>query len=103
MSEQTTPVDERAVLRSTIFAVLLANMKPGFEASVEKHGTLTIKCASNGALAMFEFGLVLAEKYPELAAELREANREYDEVTGIPISTEQAVDALVSAHSLLLP
>ena len=50
------------------------------------------------AVAMLEFGLVLAERHPELAAIVRKASQENDETIGIPVSTAEDVDAVVRRH-----
>ena len=89
----STP-EERAEIREKFDGFIVANMGVSFAQAAIRDGGLSIDIAIAGCVAMCEFGLVLAERHPELAATLREAAREDDEAKGLPISTGEAVDAV---------
>lgn len=92
----TTP-EERAAFFEEFASGLAFNMEQSFGAVAKLTGGLTIQHAISGAIGMMVFGLVLAEKYPDIAAVLREASREHEVADGIEVTTEIAVDAMVAS------
>lgn len=90
----STP-EERAETRDELNQLIAVNMGISFAKAALEDGGLSIEVALNGVVAMFDFGLVLAVRHPELAAIIRLAAREHDEAKGAPVSTDEAVDAVV--------
>ncbi len=91
----STP-EQRSEFREDFESILATNMEFIF-AGKAATDELTIDHAIAGALAMFEFGLVLAAQHPVEAALLMVASQERDEREGLPINTSDAVNAVVSA------
>ncbi len=94
----STP-EERAELRDKFSGVVAANMGVSFAMAAAEEDGLTIDVALRGCVAMFEFGLVLAERAPEMADKLRLAAREDDVAKNAPITIDQAVDAVIEYFS----
>ncbi len=83
---------EHGDIRERFNAMIAASMGLSFTLSLE-NGGVPIDIALAGCAAMVDFGLVLAEKYPDIADALRAATRAHDAATNMPISIDQAVDA----------
>ena len=97
-------VDVEAKERSEFyedFASILAHNMGFIFAGKAANDELTIEHAVAGAVAMLEFGLVLAARHPVEAALLMVAAQERDERDGLPISTSKAVDSVVQTFKEL--